>query len=146
MPEKANNPRTVILRDLLLFQMKLWLDGLKDIFLSPLSIAACVVDLFFRRSGQKSFLYGVMRLGERFDLWLNLYGAASGADAHRDGLLRRDAIRGRDIADMIDSDRRNVLETRPHQMRNLPPAVHPNEPRGSSTPPQGHTQPPNRTP
>lgn len=135
MPEQANNPRTVILRDLLLFQMKLWLDGLKDVFLSPLSIAACMIDLFFRRSGQKSLLYGVMRLGERFDLWLNLYGAAAGADAHQDGLLRRDAIRGRDIADMIDSERRNALGIRPTQMRHLPSAAHPDELPPSATSP-----------
>lgn len=145
MPEQANNPRTVILRDLLLFQMKLWLDGLKDIFLSPLSIAACVIDLFFRRSGQKSLLYGVMRLGERFDLWLNLYGAAAGADAHRDGLLRRDAIRGQDIADMIDSERRNALGIRPIQKHNLLPAAHPDELPPSATSPIESQNSPQKT-
>ena len=106
----ANNPRTVILRDLVLFQMKLWLDGLKDIVLSPLSIGACVLDVLFRRSGQRSLFYGVMRLGERFDLWLNLYGPATRADASPNGLLGRNGLRGRDMADMVDADtRRSAL-------------------------------------
>lgn len=100
----SNNPRGVLLRDLFLFQMKLWLDGLKDIVLSPLSIAACAVDILFRRSGQRSLFYGVMRLGERFDLWLNLYSPAMRADAHPDGLLHRDRRWGRDVGDMVDSD------------------------------------------
>jgi len=86
-----------------------------------------------------------MRLGERFDLWLNLYGAAAGADAHQDGLLRRDAIRGQDIADMIDSERRNALGIRPQQMRNLPPATHPDESPPSATSPSGSRNPPQKT-
>jgi len=87
----ADNPRSVVLRDLLLFQMKLWLDGLKDIVLSPLSIVACVLDVLFRRTDQSSLFYGVMRLGERFDLWLNLYAPAKRADASPDGLLDRES-------------------------------------------------------
>lgn len=114
-PDQPNNPRGVLLRDLLLFQMKLWLDGLKDIVLSPLSIAACAIDVLFRRSGQRSLFYGVMRLGERFDLWLNLYGPATRADAHPDGLLHRNALRGRDMADMVDADSRRSALPAPSQ-------------------------------
>jgi len=100
----ADNPRSVVLRDLLLFQMKLWLDGLKDIVLSPLSIVACVLDVLFRRTDQSSLFYGVMRLGERFDLWLNLYGPAKRADASPDGLLDRESLRSRTLLDQIDRE------------------------------------------
>jgi hypothetical protein len=126
----ANNPRHVLLRDLVLFQMKLWLDGLKDIVLSPLSIAACVLDLVFRRSGQRSLFYSVMRLGERFDLWLNLYGPATRAGAHPDGLLVQNAIRG---PDMVDAEtRRSALPT-------------PSQPSSSSSQANPHLPTPRKT-
>ena len=126
----ANNPRNVLLRDLLLFQMKLWMDGLKDIVLSPLSIIACIVDVLFRRSGQRSLFYGVMRLGERFDLWLNLYGPATRADTSPDGLLGRNGLRGRDMADMVDADTRRPILPIPAQpsSSSSPSTVHPRTP------------------
>jgi hypothetical protein len=79
--------RWVILRDLLIFQIKLAMDGAKDIVLMPLSIAAAAFDLLFpgRRPGR--FLYAVMRLGERYDRWLCLFAAAEKADALSDGLF-----------------------------------------------------------
>jgi hypothetical protein len=77
----------VLLRDLVIFQIKLVLDGVKDIVLAPVSIAAAVVDVVFpgRRLGHR--FYAVMALGERYDRWLNLFGAASTADARTDGLF-----------------------------------------------------------
>jgi hypothetical protein len=42
----ANRSRWVILRDLLIFQIKLLLDGAKDIVLSPVSLGAAAIDLF----------------------------------------------------------------------------------------------------
>jgi hypothetical protein len=79
--------RWVILRDLLIFQVKLAMDGAKDIVLMPLAIAAAAFDLLLpgRRPGR--FLYAVMRLGERYDRWLCLFGAAEKADALSDGLF-----------------------------------------------------------
>ncbi|PEN14462.1 hypothetical protein CRI94_05400 [Longibacter salinarum] len=105
--------RTVIIRDLIFFQIKLWLDGIKDIVLSPLSIIGAGIDILSGRSGQKSLFYKVMRLGERFDLWLNLYGPAREAATHPDGLLARRGVRSRDLIEQIDraSDTdRNALD------------------------------------
>jgi hypothetical protein len=65
----------VILRDLLLFQLKLFLDGLIDLTLAPLAIAAAAVEIFF----------GGERRGRLFYAMLNLYGASRKADA--DGLF-----------------------------------------------------------
>jgi hypothetical protein len=77
----------VLLRDLVIFQVKLVLDGIKDIVLAPVSIGAAVVDLLLpgRRLGHR--FYAVMEVGERYDQWLNLFGEARAADAHRDGLF-----------------------------------------------------------
>lgn len=79
--------RWVILRDLLIFQLKLAMDGAKDIVLAPLSLVAVVLDLAFpgKRPGHR--FYGVMRLGEHFDRWLSLFAAADKADALSDGLF-----------------------------------------------------------
>ena len=77
--------RWVIFRDLLLFQLKLFLDGLIDVTLAPLSIAAAIVEMAFGGRQRGRLFYSILRLGERADLWLNLYGASRRADA--DGLF-----------------------------------------------------------
>jgi hypothetical protein len=77
--------RLVIIRDLLLFQLKLFLDGLIDVTLLPLSIGAAVVEIFFGGERRGRLFYSILRFGERADLWLNLYGASRHADS--DGLL-----------------------------------------------------------
>jgi hypothetical protein len=61
------------LRDLIAFELKLFVDGLKDIVLAPLAIVAFVMDALMRsRGGSRQFLR-VMRLGMRFEAWLRLY-------------------------------------------------------------------------
>lgn len=67
--------RTEILRDVLVFQVKLWLEGLKDVALVPLSIGAAVLDILFRNTTGQGTLYALMRAGDRFERWVNLYGA-----------------------------------------------------------------------
>jgi hypothetical protein len=62
-----------MIRDTIVFQIKLGVDGLKDVVLAPLSITACILDVL-RGDGQRRSFHGVMRLGERFEGWLNLYG------------------------------------------------------------------------
>jgi hypothetical protein len=66
--------RGAIVCEALIFQIKLTLDGLKDIVLAPLSIAAAVLDLLRGDEGPHH-LNQVLRLGHRFDHWLDLYGA-----------------------------------------------------------------------
>ena len=82
-----NRAKLVVLRDLAIFQFKLMLDGLKDVTLSPVAIAAATADVVFPGERVGHRFYAVMRLGERFDRWLNLFGAADKADATRDGLF-----------------------------------------------------------
>jgi hypothetical protein len=77
--------RWVIVRDLALFQLKLFLDGVIDVTLAPLSIAAAIVEILFGGENRGRLFYAILRFGEKADLWLNLYGASRGADA--DGLF-----------------------------------------------------------
>jgi hypothetical protein len=83
----VDQSKWVIFRDLIIFQVKLGLDGLKDIVLMPLSITAAAADVVFpgRRPGHR--FYAVLRVGERFDRWLDLFGAAEAADARTGGLF-----------------------------------------------------------
>jgi hypothetical protein len=79
--------RGVLIRDLLLFQMKLALDALKDIVLFKASLVAAILEVIFMPLTRGRLFYGVLRFSERVDLWLNLYGAAEGAENDRDGLF-----------------------------------------------------------
>jgi hypothetical protein len=94
--------RWVILRDLLIFQIKLVLDGAKDIVIAPLSIAAAAVDIVFPGQRPGRFFYAVMRLGEHFDRWLSLFAAADKADAVSDGLFGASAAGSRSMLGRLE--------------------------------------------
>lgn len=79
--------KRIVLRDLVVFQMKLLMDGLKDLVLVQLSIGAAVLDLLFGARWDRPLFYRVVSLSERFDLWLNLNGAAPRAHQNADGLF-----------------------------------------------------------
>ncbi len=83
----AGKTRWVILRDLVIFQIKLVMDGAKDIILSPLAIGAAVADLFLPGARPGRRFYTVMRMGEGYDRWLSLFAAAQKVDALDDGLF-----------------------------------------------------------
>lgn len=75
------------IRDFVIFQIKLAIDGFKDMALIPVSIAAFVADLVFKIQGPKRLFYRLMVISEKFDSWLNLNGIAEAAMAHDDGLF-----------------------------------------------------------
>lgn len=66
--------RSVTLRDFAIFQLKLALDGVKDLVVFNLSICAVLLDLLAGRGRQPRAFYALMRTSERFDSWLNLHG------------------------------------------------------------------------
>lgn len=81
--------RGVTFRDFAIFQLKLALDGLKDLIVFNVSIVAMVVDLLSGRGRRPRLFYSVLRASERFDAWINLHGVASRMDAEggEDGLF-----------------------------------------------------------
>lgn len=83
----ARESRKVVLRDLVIFQTKLLIDGVKGLALAQLAVAAAAVDILFPGQEPGRYFYRVLRWSERFDLWLNLYGPAAAADAAADGLF-----------------------------------------------------------
>ena len=71
-PEYENRWR--LARDLGVFEFKLALDGVKDLVLAPLALAAVLGDMVMPKETRGVFLRAVIALGERFERWLNLYG------------------------------------------------------------------------
>jgi len=66
--------RTVLVRDFVIFALKLAIDGLKDVALVQIASIAVLADLL-RGEGKPRLFYRVVQLSEKFDLWLNLNGA-----------------------------------------------------------------------
>ncbi len=81
--------RQVTLRDFVIFQVKLALDGLKGLFVIQLSVLAIIVDFFSGKDERPRWFYSVVRVSERFDKWLNLYGPIERLEAGEidDGLF-----------------------------------------------------------
>jgi hypothetical protein len=78
---------SVLLRDLALFYIKLALDGMKDVLLIWLAGIAVIGDLLVGGSKRGQYFYSVMRLGEKIDLWLNIYAPANRAALNPEGLF-----------------------------------------------------------
>ncbi len=66
------------LRHLLVFQLKLAADALRDFLLSPLSIVAFVLDATLKPRPERSLYLRLMLIGRRSDRVINLF------DEHRD--------------------------------------------------------------
>lgn len=67
------------LRHVLIFQLKLAADALRDFLLSPLSIAAFAIDAIRKPKVENSLYLRLMLLGRRSDRFINLF------DDHHDG-------------------------------------------------------------
>jgi len=72
-------PSWPLIRDTIIFQLKLGIDALRDLLLSPVSIVCAVIDLIKGSSAEQSYFYKLMRLGYKSDLWLNLFSPKGGA-------------------------------------------------------------------
>lgn len=72
--------RNVTLRDFAIFQLKLALDGFKDLIVFNVSIVAIVLDFIAGRGQRPRLFYSVVRSSERFDKWLNLHGVMERMD------------------------------------------------------------------
>ena len=87
MQQHEGVSRGVLIRDVLIFHLKMVIDGLKDVVLFQVSIVAALADLLFGGRRRGRFFYSVMNASERFDLWLNLHSASRNAATNPDGLF-----------------------------------------------------------
>lgn len=72
--------RWVLIRDMLVFQVKLGMDAIRDLLLSPASIICGLVDILKGRSISQSYFHKLMNFGHQTDSWLNLFGHNKGAE------------------------------------------------------------------
>ena len=66
--------RWTLLRDVVVFQGKLFVDGFRDLVLAPISLIAALGDLILG-SRKGSRFYSVVIFGKRSESWINLFGA-----------------------------------------------------------------------
>lgn len=67
--------RWQLIRDVLVFQAKLFVDGLRDLILSPMSIVAALAGLLGRGDEPRRHYDEVIRMGRRSEHWINLFGS-----------------------------------------------------------------------
>ncbi len=72
--------RGVTLRDFAIFQIKLFLDGIKDFAAMWLSTGAILLDFIAGRGKRPRLFYSVVRASERFDQWINLHSVIETMD------------------------------------------------------------------
>ncbi|HKJ02751.1 MAG TPA: hypothetical protein VJ997_09860 [Longimicrobiales bacterium] len=72
--------RSVTFRDFMIFQLKLWLDGLKDVAVIAVSSGAVLLDFIAGGGRRPRLFYSVLRASERFDNWLGLHDAMDRLD------------------------------------------------------------------
>ena len=90
----------MILRDFIVFQLKLAADGLRDVVAINLAIIAVVIDLVIGRGGKLGLFYGVVRLSKRFEGWLDLHRMKG--ITHDDGWGDRIQLPGGEADDLLD--------------------------------------------
>ena len=76
--DRTHLSRLQLLTDVLVFQFKLVIDGLRDLMLSPLSIIAAVVGLVAGGDRPERYFQKVIRFGRRTEVWINLFGEHDG--------------------------------------------------------------------
>ncbi len=80
--------RWLLVRHVLILQLKLGLDGLRDFLLLPISLVCLLADLLIPGNKPGRYTTRLMALGRRSDRWINLFGE-HGQDAHTDLYVRR---------------------------------------------------------
>ncbi len=75
---KAEVTTSQALRHVLVFQVKLMADALRDFMLSPISVVTFILDVLRKPSLEESYYLKLMLLGRRSDRLINLF------DEHKD--------------------------------------------------------------
>lgn len=73
--ESGSNERWKFFRDVLVFQLKMLLDNIRDFALMPVSLVAALIDLIFKGKRQGSLFYQVLRWGAHSEEVINVYSA-----------------------------------------------------------------------
>ena len=111
MTEQQKHDRGILIRDVVIFQIKLVLDGLKDVTFFWISLAAAGLDLVAPGDRRGKRFYAVLRSAEKFDRWLSLYGSLDGAENDPDGLFGRSRAGSDTLLGKLEKAVRGAEET-----------------------------------
>jgi hypothetical protein len=67
------HPTSRIVRDVARFQLKLWLEALRDLVLIPVSLAAAALDLVLSKHQTPRYFREIIAAGRRSDDWIDLW-------------------------------------------------------------------------
>lgn len=88
-----------LVRDVSVFQVKLLIDGVRDLVLVPASLIAGFVSLIKTENGRPGRqFYEVVSLGQQSEHWINLFGALRNAP---DGVDTKNRFGDTDVDDLI---------------------------------------------
>jgi hypothetical protein len=75
-PPRANSDdRWKFLRDVIVFQLKMFLDNVRDFALMPVSLGAALIDLLYRGEREGALFYKVLKWGSHSEEVIDVYSA-----------------------------------------------------------------------
>ena len=78
--ESSHPPLWTLIRDIAVLQVKLIVDGFRDLILLPASLIAGVISLSKTKDGKPgSEFYTLVNVGRQSERWINLFGAIRNA-------------------------------------------------------------------
>ncbi len=81
--EPEQPPLWTLVRDAAVLQVKLIVDGLRDLLLVPASLVAAIISLAKTRDGLPGdVFYRLVSVGKQSERWINLFGALRNAPKH----------------------------------------------------------------
>lgn len=110
LPGTAEASWWPVLRDVLEFQFKLVVDGIKDFALAQVALGAALIDLVLRDGSPGRRFYGIVRVSDRFDRWLDLHAVSERAPADTVDLGPVAARSVDDVLDGLETSARRVAE------------------------------------
>ena len=99
-----------VLRDVLEFQFKLVVDGIKDFALAQVALGAAVIDLVLRDGSPGRRFYGIGRVSDRFDRWLDVHAVSVRAPADTVDLGPVATRSVDDVLDGLETSAKRVAE------------------------------------
>jgi|SRR5215831_15966240 len=79
-PENHRADRWRFLRDVLVFQLKMLLDNIRDFALMPITLVAAGIDLISKGDREGALFYKVLRWGSHSERVIDVYSAIEGDD------------------------------------------------------------------
>lgn len=97
--EQSSTARWSLLRDLGVLQVKLLVDGLRDIILMPASLVAGIISIVSSVDGKPGpQFYHLLAWGKESEIWINLFGAVRNSPEE---IEQPSAFGSQDIDDIV---------------------------------------------